>query len=392
MRLGLYVDAAFRSEAGADGERIWSGDELLGFSRFAAAVGERVGSLVLIARATDDRTATPYELPAGVGLVPLPHYRSLRDIGGLLRALPGTVAAQWRALSMVDTVWVSASHPVGLVLMALARLRRREIVILVRQDTMSYFRSRLPSRRWAPLLLPLALVDSAYRVLAWRAPTTVVGAQIARRYRAPRENVMQMTVSLISEREIPAEPPERRWDGEVKLLTVGRVEPEKNPLLLVEVLARLDREEPGRFTAVWAGKGRLADEMVARADQLGVGAQLELPGFVPFGPQLMGLYREANLFVHVSHTEGVPGVVAEAMASGLPIVATDVGGVRAAVENGSAALLVPPDDPAALTEAVLKLDRSSALRRRLAEQGLRLAKERSLETEAGRVAEFIARD
>jgi glycosyltransferase involved in cell wall biosynthesis len=275
--------------------------------------------------------------------------------------------------------------------MALARLRRREVVILVRQDTMSYFRSRLPSRRWAPLLLPLALVDAVYRVLARRAPTTVVGAQIARRYRAPRENILQMTVSLISEREIPAEPPERRWDGEVKLLTVGRVEPEKNPLLLVEVLARLAREEPGRFTAVWAGKGRLAGEMVARADQLGVGAQLELPGFVPFGPQLMGLYREANLFVHVSHTEGVPGVVAEAMASGLPIVATDVGGVRAAVEDGSAALLVPPDDPAALTEAVLKLEREPALRRRLAKQGLRLAKARSLETEARRVAEFIAR-
>jgi glycosyltransferase involved in cell wall biosynthesis len=390
MRLGLFVDAAFRAEPGEGGTRIWCGDELLGFTRFAAAVGERLGTLVLIAKGTDDAAQTPYELPAGVELAPLPYYRSLRDIPALMRAMPATVVALWRALAKVDAVWISASHPVGLVLMGMAKLRRRAVVISVRQDTMAYFRSRLPSRRWAPLLAPLWLVDRIYRAAARRTPTTVVGDQIARQYRAPRDNVLPIRVNLISEAEIPVEPPRSEWGDAVSMLTVGRVEPEKNPLLLVEALELLQRAEPGRFSALWAGRGRLADQMRQRAAEAGVADRLKLPGFVPMGPELMQLYRDADLFVHVSHTEGVPGVISEAMACGLPIVATDVGGIAEAVGGGAAAILVPPNDAQALADAILRLDRDPELRLRIQKAGLELARAHSLEHEAGRAAEFIA--
>jgi glycosyltransferase involved in cell wall biosynthesis len=390
MRLGLYVDAPFRTAQGDGGTRVWSGDELLGFTTFAAAVGARVGSLVLIAKGTADVGETPYELPPGVELAPLPWYPSLRDIPAVLRALPGTVRALWRALGQVDAVWVSASHPVGLALMAMAKLRRRRVVISVRQDTMAYFRSRLPSPLWAPLLFPLWIVDRIYRLAARWTPCTAVGSQIAHRYRAPRENVLQISVNLISESEMPSEPPERSWDEGVDMLTVGRIEPEKNPQLLVEALAQLERAAPLRFTATWAGRGRLAGETRVRAEELGVSDRLKLPGFVPMGSELMKLYRDSDLFVHVSRTEGMPGVISEAMACGLPIVATDVGGIRAATGDGAAALLVPPGDATALSEAILRLDRDPELRRRLAAAALERAHESSLEREAGRVADFIA--
>jgi len=390
MRLGLYVDAAFRAESDGEQTRVWCGDELLGFSTFAAEVGRRVGKLVLIAKETADPSQTPFEMPAGVELAPLPHYRSLRDVGELLRTLPATVAALWRALGEVDAVWVSASHPVGVVLMALARVRRKRVMISVRQNTMRYFRSRLPSRRWAPLLVPLALVDRIYRLVARRSPTTVVGAEIARQYGAPRRNVLQITVNLIREGEIPQRAPSRDWSQGAKLLTVGRIEPEKNPLLLAEALARLQDSEPGRFEAIWAGTGRLAGDLCRRAEELGVSEALKLPGFVPMGPELLGLYRTSHLFVHVSCTEGVPGVLAEAMSCGLPMVVTDVGGIRDAVGDGAAALLVAPDDAEALVDAIQRLAADQPLRERLATAGLELARERSLEREAGRVADFVA--
>jgi glycosyltransferase involved in cell wall biosynthesis len=100
-------------------------------------------------------------------------------------------------------------------------------------------------------------------------------------------------------------------------------------------------------------------------------------------------YRRAHAFVHVSLTEGAPQVLVEAMASGTPIVATDVGGVKAALGGGTAGLLVPPDDVRALTDAVLTLADEAELRDRLAQAGLDRAHTLTLEAEAARVARFL---
>ena len=155
------------------------------------------------------------------------------------------------------------------------------------------------------------------------------------------------------------------------LLTVGRIDAEKNPLLLVGALADVERARPGRFRLRWAGVGPLADEVRRRADELGIGDRIELLGYVPFGPELLAEYRRAHVFLHVSLTEGVPHVLVEALSSGTPIVATDVGGVRAALDDGAAGLLVPPDDAAALTHRALpaRRRRSAAFAARRARPG-----------------------
>jgi glycosyltransferase involved in cell wall biosynthesis len=384
--LGLFVDAAFLR----DGERVLCGEELYGFMRFACAVGERFERFALIARETEDAAAAGHELPAGVELIALPDYGSLRRLGGLLRALPATVRRMWRALDGLDAVWVSGVNPLGLVLAALAGLRRRRVVLLIRQDSPRYFRSRLPSGRWAPLLVPLRLLDLCFRLIGRRARTTVVGSEIAEHYRAPRPNVLAMRVTLLERGQLAAAPPDSDWAGTVRLLTVGRIEPEKNPLLAVEALAELNRHGGRAYAWSWAGEGRLTAEMRAAADAAGVGSQLDLPGFVPFGPRLLGLYRGADAFVHVALTEGVPGVIYEAMGSGLPIVATDVGGIRAALGGGAAGLLVPPEDPPALVAAVQRLAEDPGLRHDLAARALALAGEATIESESARVASFIS--
>jgi glycosyltransferase involved in cell wall biosynthesis len=193
----------------------------------------------------------------------------------------------------------------------------------------------------------------------------------------------------VREADVVSEPPERDWTGVLDLLTVGRIDAEKNPLLLVEALAEVERARPGRFRLRWAGVGPLADDVRRRADELGIGDRVELLGYVPFGPELLAEYRRAHVFVHVSLTEGVPHVLVEALSSGTPIVATDVGGVRAALDDGAAGLLVPPGDRAALTTALFQLVDDDLLRSRLVEHGLSLARERTLESEAARVAAFL---
>ena len=177
----------------------------------------------------------------------------------------------------------------------------------------------------------------------------------------------------------------------VDLLTVGRLETEKNPLLLVDALARLEAAEPGRFHLTWVGRGPLETEVTQRIREHGLGDRVTVRSYVPFGPELLDLYRRADLFVHVSLSEGFPKVLIEAYASATPIVATDVGGVRAALDDGAAGLLVPPANLDALVRGIRQLADDPELQDAFVARGLELVQGLTMEAQADRVARFIAR-
>ena len=113
-------------------------------------------------------------------------------------------------------------------------------------------------------------------------------------------------------------------------------------------------------------------------------------GHVPNGPELFKLYRASDVFVHVARTEGLPQVLTEAQAAGLPIVATDVGGVRAGLGGGDEALLVPPNDAEALAAAITRLASDSEVRANFRKLGIARARALTLERQAARVAAFIS--
>jgi glycosyltransferase involved in cell wall biosynthesis len=230
------------------------------------------------------------------------------------------------------------------------------------------------------------LLEAVWRLLARRFSTVVVGPDLARRYSRARR-LLELSVSLVRETELPDAPPERRWDGELTALSVGRLDREKNPLLLADIL-RLLREQDDRWRLVICGEGPLEEELRARLEALALGSHARLTGYVPHDNGLAELYRESHALLHVSWTEGVPQVLFEAFAAGLPVVATAVGGVAEAA--GDAALLVGPGDPAQPAAALRRLAADPALRERLAEAGLERVRGHTIEAEAARVAAFIA--
>lgn len=384
-RLGIYVDDVYRVDATG---RV-STDRA--FLLFACEVGQRFDKLVLFGRTPPDEGEADYMLPAGVELERLPHYQNLKHLGEVARATVGTTRAIWRGLDRLDVVWLFGPHPFELLAVGIALLRRRAVVLGVRQDTIEYARLRLASTPWAPLgVAGVRVLDALHRRLARRLPATLVGPRIAARYAGPGPAPhLTMTVSLVPAAAVASGPhpdPGKR----VRLLTVGRLESEKNPLLLVEALARLNARSPGRYHLTWIGRGELEDSLRARAAELGVAGLLEVRGYVPFGDELLSFYRRADVFVHVSRTEGLPQVLIEALASATPVVATDVGAVAEALADGGAGLLVPPDDVDSLVGAVTRLVDDPALRERLVEKGLELARASTFEAESARVARFIA--
>ena len=133
----------------------------------------------------------------------------------------------------------------------------------------------------------------------------------------------------------------------------------------------LDRHPSARL--ILAGSGELETARTLAAE-LGIADSIELPGWTA-GAAKARLLQEANVFVLPSHFEALPMAVLEAMAAGLPVVATRVGGIPDAVADGRDGILVEPKDTAALSAALDRLLADAALRASMGESARRRAAE-----------------
>lgn len=182
--------------------------------------------------------------------------------------------------------------------------------------------------------------------------------------------------------------PRRRQLGEWKVpqdrIVVGMVacfKPQKAPLDFVETGARV-LESRTNVHFVMAGDGELRPQIEARIDELGVGDHFTLLGWRHDMPEV---YRNLDVFVLTSLWEGQPCVFAEAMASGLPIVATDADGAREAVLDGETGFVCARRDVAAIAEAVIRLASDSGLRRRMGERARSRAAEFDIDASVSRL-------
>jgi glycosyltransferase involved in cell wall biosynthesis len=359
----------------------------LSFAEFINEVGNRLGGVVLMGRLDPSASAMRHSVASHSRFVPLPYYESLTRPLPVLRAVIGSVRRCWRTLDEVDCIWLFGPHPFAIAFAAIAALRSKRVTLGVRQNWPMYIRKRHPRR--PDLWVVARMMEAAFRALAFLCPVVAVGPELARRYRHARP-LLEVAVSLVDEEDIvpPEEAMRRRYDGELRLLSVGRIEEEKNPLLLADVLARLREIDP-RWRLIVCGEGSLERQLQRRLDSLGVAQFSELRGYVPFGPDLLALYGASHAFLHSSWTEGLPQVLFEAFALGLPTIATDVGGVRDAV-NGRVRL-IPPNDADAAARELTAVAEDPKLRATLIKGGHEYIRARTLSREAGRVAELFTR-
>jgi glycosyltransferase involved in cell wall biosynthesis len=147
--------------------------------------------------------------------------------------------------------------------------------------------------------------------------------------------------------------------------TVARLDPVKNHALLIDAFARARAVIP-EATLVIIGDGPLRESLVSRARELGVEGDVHFYGV---STDVAALYRELDVFVLSSNAEGTSMSILEAMASGVCVVATSVGGTPDLLADGAGGVLVPPGQPDALLSALTGVLRDGARRRRLAEAG-----------------------
>lgn len=374
MRLAVHTD----QEYARDGDGISTARAFVLFLGALAQTGA-FEEVTVTGRLRSAPGRSHHALPRGVSFAALPEAAGGRRLGGLAAAC----GRWWRVLDDADVAWLVGPNLLSLPFAALALARGRRVVLGVRQDLPAYVRARHPGRRGAAVAA-LAL-DAAFRGLALRLPAVVVGPALAARYGAARR-LLELSVSLVRAADaVPAEEAlARPWDGELRVVSVTRLDEEKNPLLLADVLARLSP----RWRMVVCGDGPLEGALRDRLAALGVADRCELVGHVPVDDGLLELERGCHALLHVSWTEGLPQVLFEGHAAGLATVATAVGGVAAAAAES--ALLVPPGDPEAAAGALERVAADPAVRARLIRAGAASVRARSIDREAAAAAAFLA--
>jgi glycosyltransferase involved in cell wall biosynthesis len=217
---------------------------------------------------------------------------------------------------------------------------------------------------WSTYALPTRLVNRLTYQLddAQFAVSEEVRASVSRRLRSR----VELIVHGVQVDEVRAQRSERAAvraelgfaDSDIVVGTVANYRPQKGyPDLMVAAKTTLDIEPRLRFVAV--GQGPLEAEVRAEHARLGLGDQFRLLGYRDDAVRILA---GCDVFILASHYEGFPVALMEALALGLPVVATAVGGIPDGLTDGQEALLVPPRQPRLLADALLRLADDEALR------------------------------
>lgn len=179
----------------------------------------------------------------------------------------------------------------------------------------------------------------------------------------------------------------KRAENPRDVVSVGRLASQKNYGLLIRAFARIASDCPGDNLVIY-GEGDLRGELEGLARRLGLALRVFLPGSVE---DVAGVLAGAKAFVLSSDYEGLPNALMEAMAVGLPCIATDCpcGGPRELIESGTSGILVPVGDEGALARSMKAVLDDGGARERLAAGARERAAEFETEGVIDRWEEFL---
>ena len=283
----------------------------------------------------------------------------VRDLRGrAMRFLPPRLAGLLNATAC-DVVY-SGTNAANLVLVTATRMLRRKPALIVSEHTPAS--QYLQKAKWRAARL--AAMRTLYPLVhSVAVPLPEIGDELNSVLRRPALATRVLYNPVVTASMLDAgKRKAHRADPATKpysFVAAGRLHPVKGFDVLIESFSRVADVIPeSRLTILGEGPDR--EELEDKVRTAGLSGRVELPGFVADPTTII---RDADAFVLSSRREGCPNVIVEALASGTPVIATDCGpGLASLLENGSAGLLVPPENPERLSRAMERLAAHPELR------------------------------
>lgn len=180
-------------------------------------------------------------------------------------------------------------------------------------------------------------------------------------------------------------------DDSIRIVRIGRILPVKGMEYLLYALAELRRRGRNVHLDILGGYDErdYFEKILEMVRQLKIEYYVTFHGQVEFGPDLFEILCHADVHVISSISEGVPRCVAEGRAFGLPTISTNVGGLPTVIQHEVNGLLVDPQKPDQIADAVDRLIQDGNLRRQIIKEGFDLAEKETSEYQARRLAKLI---
>jgi glycosyltransferase involved in cell wall biosynthesis len=332
LKIGLFTDTL---------------DEVNGVGRFLRDMGEqsaRLGrSLTIHTSSKSPRYDLPYRKNfAPLMTIPLPCYAELQ-----LSLPPVLEILEWADRQQFDVIHVSTPGPMGLCGLLAAKMLRAPVIGTYHTDFPVYADKLTGDHRVANGTR--VYIEWFYQRLAAVFSRSRAYELSLRDMKVDGDRIETLLPGVDTEKFSPARAAELNIPQPLRLLYCGRISIEKNVNLLAEVFERLCARRRD-VAMIFAGEGPQLSALKSRLNNL----PGYFPGAVP-DDELARLYASSDLLVFPSTTDTLGQVVLEAQASGLPALVSTRGGPRELVEDGRTGRILPPDDPAAWTQAITVL-------------------------------------
>jgi glycosyltransferase involved in cell wall biosynthesis len=325
------------------------------------------------------------------GVCPLPNFTVYSFWRNLLIIFPRIYRIIRNNIRNWDVVWLHAPHPISLIFAYICMKVHTPCFLFVRQNLRSYVGYRNRGAKRVLAVAVASVLEYIFRRLSRNMLTFTVGKEILNTYKKTGKRVYNIAVSLVSEKDILHTLFKRvpRESRQTKLLSVGRLEPEKGLTYLIQAVDELVANGKTNIILQLAGTGTEEGKLRQEVTDRGLAQNVHFVGYVRHGSQLLDLYKESDIYIQPSLTEGWPQTLFEAMACGVPVVATRVGGIPDLIRNGQNGLLIAPGSPREIGMAIERLTSDNELSGRLAKNGLALVREHTMESERQRILSHI---
>lgn len=387
MTLGILYHMPFWQTA--DGA-LWESEG--SFARYVDSLAPYFDRVVLCVPVFERPPSSGSRVRASnVSLAPLPYFPGPRQFYPMLPSIHRRLRAWVR---QCDAVHLRVPSPAAFFAFRIAQAQRKPVFLLVVGDYAALLK-HLGYRGIKKALFGayVGFEEWALRYMTTKALTFANGAALREKHEAQGARVIETKTTTLSEQDIDTRS-DTCADPELRLLTVSRVDPRKGLRALPALVAGLAGHGiNASSTIVGPPIGLIGeserDAIEAAAATAGVADRVRLAGPVALD-RLMPLYRDYDIFVlPTGPGEGIPRVLLEAMAAGLPVVTTRVSGIASLIAHEENGLLVDEASAEQLTKAIRTLIDKPDLRRRLIAAGYATARAHTLERQAAKMMAVV---